>query len=491
MPWLAALFVAHTVATAVVHAEPPFVGTSSCAQFACHGRPVSTENKPWQQSYTVWATRDPHARAFNVLYSRRSAHMFQLLNSRQANQTGRAPENSEGIKPGEYLDFLERRCIGCHATPPPDPDSSIKQQTFPEESWSHGVSCESCHGSASSWVTEHTTTRWSDAPRQDVDRWGMRDTKSLVGRATTCVQCHIGPRTQEPHGTFDVDHDLIAAGHPKLSFELNHYLADLPAHWDRRRDEDRHTAVHGAKSFHFDAWRAGQWQVGIKTVEKLVKFTSGEAEDGAFRPPDFSVFDCYACHQRLRAPGTTRGARVFGADNQLRLSTRITDGIQMLIDRDERPEFQALSKQLAALFGGQRASQPLANGERRIVDSKLVAQLNDACRLASSDPLSDSERVQILVRLAEFAGNAETANWDRCVHLYLALVAFLEDRPEAAASEWPLVGQRDSLFKYLNTQFAKPQPTIYDSPDLFDPTSEEYQKRLNEIRATLQRWPKL
>jgi hypothetical protein len=36
-----------------------------------------------------------------------------------------------------------------------------------------------------------------------------------------------------------VDHDLIAAGHPRLNFEFNAYFESLPAHWDRRTDEQR------------------------------------------------------------------------------------------------------------------------------------------------------------------------------------------------------------------------------------------------------------
>ncbi len=35
----------------------------------------------------------------------------------------------------------------------------------------------------------------------------------------------------------EVDHDLIAAGHPALRFEFATYFANLPPHWDVARDK--------------------------------------------------------------------------------------------------------------------------------------------------------------------------------------------------------------------------------------------------------------
>src|SRR5207253_5173539 len=84
-----------------------------------------------------------------------------------------------------------------------------------------GVSCESCHGAAGSWLRGHTRTDWNYAMRVTA---GMRDLRSLYVRANTCVACHQ-----------NVDHDLLKAGHPTLVFELDSQSINEPKHW---RDDD-------------------------------------------------------------------------------------------------------------------------------------------------------------------------------------------------------------------------------------------------------------
>ena len=53
----------------------------------------------------------------------------------------------------------------------------------------------------------------------------MYDTRNLVKRAEKCVSCHVGDESR------NVDHELIAAGHPDLVFDLETYTAMLPPHW--------------------------------------------------------------------------------------------------------------------------------------------------------------------------------------------------------------------------------------------------------------------
>ncbi len=84
-----------------------------------------------------------------------------------------------------------------------------------------GVSCESCHGAAGSWLRGHTRTDWNYAMRVTA---GMRDLRSLYVRANTCVACHQ-----------NIDNDLLKAGHPTLVFELDSQSINEPKHW---RDDD-------------------------------------------------------------------------------------------------------------------------------------------------------------------------------------------------------------------------------------------------------------
>jgi hypothetical protein len=118
------------------------------------------------------------------------------------------------------------------------------------------------------------------------DTAGFVDTKeSLNERAATCMKCHVGPGDEfgQPHV---VDHDLIAAGHPRLSFEFHAYFESKPAHWNRLVDEARPPGV-----FHFASWLAGQ------TEQR--KQTRNLAE--SIQAIDFAQFDCTSCHHELVA----------------------------------------------------------------------------------------------------------------------------------------------------------------------------------------------
>jgi len=65
---------------------------------------------------------------------------------------------------------------------------------------SEGISCESCHGPAESWLRTHTRPDYTHADRVAI---GMRDLKNLYVRANTCVACHQ-----------TVALPLLKAGHP-------------------------------------------------------------------------------------------------------------------------------------------------------------------------------------------------------------------------------------------------------------------------------------
>jgi len=65
---------------------------------------------------------------------------------------------------------------------------------------------------------------------------GMRDLRSFYVRANTCVACHQ-----------NLDSNIIKAGHPELTFELDGQSVAEPKHW---RDEDPSSGVR--------AWLVGQ-----------------------------------------------------------------------------------------------------------------------------------------------------------------------------------------------------------------------------------------
>src|SRR5205823_3686488 len=105
----------------------------------------------------------------------------------------------------------EQRCLSCHVAPDYDVNKPPCDAPYFK---TDGVSCESCHGPAQDWLARHHLDAWKNETRAEKNRLGMTDTQSLAGRAQLCARCHVGA------AGMDVDHDLLAAGHPRLSFEF-------------------------------------------------------------------------------------------------------------------------------------------------------------------------------------------------------------------------------------------------------------------------------
>jgi hypothetical protein len=165
-----------------------FVGAVGCKSSSCHGGAGEKRSQ-----YITWSRQDFHTRAFAILLDARSARIAETVG------TGAAQSSA--------------RCTVCHSpfqsVAPIRPASNARAD--------EGVSCESCHGAAGSWLRGHTRSDWNYAMRVTA---GMRDLRSLYVRANTCVACHQ-----------NIDNDLLKAGHPPLVFELDSQSVNEPKHW--------------------------------------------------------------------------------------------------------------------------------------------------------------------------------------------------------------------------------------------------------------------
>src|SRR5207248_4661647 len=109
---------------------------------------------------------------------------------------------------------------------------------------------------------------------------GLFPTKDLARRVGRCVECHVGSPAKE------VNHDLIAAGHPRLTFEYAAYHHLMPRHWTPDKD--------GA-NFEVRAWLWGQVATAKASVE-LLSARAGRAAAGGKIWPELAEYNCYACH---------------------------------------------------------------------------------------------------------------------------------------------------------------------------------------------------
>jgi cytochrome c551/c552 len=350
-----------------------FLGARSCAASACHGGidpdprfPLSRRNE-----YVYWLDKDPHARSYLTLQN----ELSQTILARLARST-----DDDATRTARLAN-----CFGCHN---PQPAPSQRGETyFTRDS----VSCEICHGPAEQWIGPHVTDSWSHLKQTgEAAKLGFVNTLETTTRAETCAKCHVGSPGRE------VNHDLIAAGHPALKFELTAYYAMLPKHW---RDDDERRAN---PQLELALWQAGQVACGKAAVE-LLKWRADRAagEDADAVWPEFAEYDCYACHHDLVHPSWRQtsatsskrlGMPAWGSWYFSRMKELTGDRLQSLSDEM------------------QRSYRP---------DPTLVLDAAKAVRLTA--PSIDA-----------VAGNP--TNWDDATQQYLALVATEQSRSDAGAA---------------------------------------------------------
>lgn len=233
-----------------------YVGAASCAASGCHGSPAPVADAEiLMNEYDTWlhAPAPTHVRAWEVL--------LQPVSKRIARNLGLpgSPETSP-------------TCTGCHSM-----DVPAELQARPGAiEIADGVSCESCHGPAGGWLAEHVQEDWEHSDSVEA---GMTDLRNLPTRARTCLGCHMGDENNQ------VTHDLIAAGHPILTFELDNFSNSnlMPRHWKPN------PARHGVR-----AWAVGQVVALQEETANLARHASGQEW------PEFSHMSCASCHHPLR-----------------------------------------------------------------------------------------------------------------------------------------------------------------------------------------------
>ena len=95
-------------------------------------------------------------------------------------------------------------------------------------------------------------------------------------------------RRRESPKRRDVNHDLIAAGHPRLNFEFAAFSTNLPPHWNTKRTKPADPA---------QAWKVGQAMSAHAAADLLAYRACPKA--GSAPWPEFAEYDCFACHREL------------------------------------------------------------------------------------------------------------------------------------------------------------------------------------------------
>jgi len=243
-----------------------YIGPGSCAATSCHGsvKPIAG-SRILQNEYSTWIIKDKHSRAYQALTGDVGERMARIL------KLGAKAEEAP-------------KCLACHAL---NPAPEQRGRAF---EISEGVSCENCHGPASAWLGPHTTKLWTHEKSVAL---GMHDTRDVIHRTEKCLECHLGTKNKF------VDHEMIAAGHPDLYFELDSFSAVMPRHWKVPRESEPGKAVEDAAWVEVREWGTGQAVQLRAAMERLTWRAKGERFDKKDEWPEYSELSCVACHHAL------------------------------------------------------------------------------------------------------------------------------------------------------------------------------------------------
>jgi Cytochrome c554 and c-prime len=412
-------------------------GPLSCSSRACHGDVggVGDRNRqPTRFSYSVWSVEDRHAEAYQVLLGERGKAIGRNLNPKID-------------RPEEDV-----RCLACHVTPQLAsgnlPVQAREQRVF-------GVGCEACHGPAEKWLKPHAELEWNqlnDQSRRDryvhSDMTWLRD---LNSRAQVCTGCHVGAPVDPARSlpARDVNHDLIAAGHPRLLFEFSAFLANMPKHWSEP-DLD--------PLFEARAWASGQ-VVSAQSALELLANRAAHAEQKSQPWPEFAEYDCFACHHDLQ-PSSWRQRRL-NATRKLGSLAWETWYTTLLPDVLSNPEWSRMETSLRTAM-----SQPRPNA------GDIRKQALDAVQLLRNEIPAVHQRVARLPETLDRTYLAtQTGDWSQARQLALGLLAvhraaehrLTQKNPDAVKQEREAVAAIEAWLRQLAL------PDGSDSPHGFQP----------------------
>jgi hypothetical protein len=454
-----------------------FVGSRSCAATACHGKvPVNRADKRYfdkaylGMEHSYWMEHDSHARAYTRLHTRASVRMLGLL--------GITDEKGSINDPTAY-----KNCQSCHNLKPARErrSESFSRQLLSSKASvtsSEGVSCEACHGPAERWLGQHFVPEFRRLTAEQKADYGMCDTKDLLVRAALCAECHVGSAGSPPDGIplREVNHDMIAAGHPALRFELAAYHDLLPKHWNHDAEKARHA------NFELQLWAYGQL-VTARAALELLELRAAEAAEGRRTVwPELSEYSCFACHHDLTspswrpAPGYAGGriglaplrrwnyalvpvaaSALFGEELGAQIDRRLASLKHEMETEPIRGANQVASQTASVL--GSEVFWNTKSSSLSIHAEKLASELTRQLRrfdLQNGRPGLSHDRLSVAPTVED---------WDTAAQIYLAFVSLDRssrptDRPGRYAGETTATLRR--LQRLLAFPMAHQSPTFFD-----------------------------
>lgn len=410
-----------------------YTGPGSCASTSCHGSIAPrTENDVLQNEYSTWIVKDKHAQSYKALTGNIGERMAGILGLGKAES---AP-----------------RCLACHALNPPPAERS---RTFDV---SEGVSCESCHGPASGWLGPHTERDWTHQKSVEL---GMVDERNLTKRTEKCLSCHLGGEEKY------VDHEMIAAGHPDLFFELDSFSAVMPRHWK----EPGEPGATGQSDPWYDVRELTTGQA-VQLRESMLRLAS-RSKGKVW--PEYSEMQCYACHHNLTPPEQSwRQSRGYGdrrpGDPPWNASRyAVFRDVVHQLDAEEAGQLDVqisqLTKMMSQLSPDRGAVATAATNSAHLADA-LVEKVN----AATYDPTSTLRLLQKISADADgISGQGEQSAAQAAMAIQSLFVAY--DRDAKLQNSVEVRAAISALFQQL------------ENPSAYDPA--RFARQMQQVNALL------
>jgi hypothetical protein len=262
------------------------------------------------------------------------------------------------------------------------------------------------------------------------------------------VTCHVGDSDRE------VNHDLIAAGHPRLNFEFGAFQAIMPKHWREEGEEAR-------PDFEARAWAVGQ----VVSAQAALALLAHRARPGSQPWPEFAEYDCFACHHDLAEPSWRQKPGHYA--NRTPGSFPWGTWYYAMLPQLHRPAGKGETQVLSILGELKKEMQKSSPNQKQVADRACEAN----AQLGRF--LSDVERVHyeraalgnLFNSINKEDQRVAATNWDGAAQVYLALAALYN----ALGDMDP--GHRDPAIRDALKARAKQLefPKGYDSPRRLEP----------------------
>jgi hypothetical protein len=343
------------------------MGVASCASSVCHGKSTAQMGNGDLRlhEYSIWLHSDRHSQAFNRLKSDVALRIGEKLNI--ANPS------------------TAKICVTCHADTQATGAAPAKSKFLQSD----GVGCEACHGGSEHWLEFHSQA--AATHRQNIAR-GMYPTEQPLQRATLCLSCHLGTRDRF------ATHMIMAAGHPRLSFELEAFTANQPRHYQVDADYVKRKGEIGGMNL----WVTGQ----LESAERYLTLLNSPLMTAHGILPELAFYDCFACHHSLQdqrwtrervGPGLEPGLLRLQHQNFAMLGVlaaviapesvaSLQDGVNALL-RGGQADPAALHAAVAHLMTTLRGFESWST--RRYSDAETAQVRKGLVRLAADDHASD------------------------------------------------------------------------------------------------------